>query len=387
MSYSSEVRVSTVKGASPSFNVSVILWELFTTIDNANRVRHMQVDQDQVSVPVSGGTIMPFSLVSGPDFLANRNHSISLAAYQRGIPGPMFRSGQLDTLPAGAPGNPDALVDVILVDQQRFTMAEMNARIPTPIRLPDGNTVTTVTVSSAPPSNTLTLVATGPYGATTYTYTLSFTIDPSDDQFDLASVLVATAVGSGTIVFSAGPGGGFQAFIDNLFAGLFVGQITTNVLAAITTSLNNAAVQAGAAAAAIAGVPSGLPPGVVLGVRRVGVAANGDIVISPTIGSFGPLINKFWAANPPSKSTCFIATAALGADSIEVSTLRTFRDTCLLESNLGRIFVALYERLSPPIAILIAKSPVLRAITRKLIVSPAYLIANRSLIRRSTGRS
>lgn len=388
MSYSSEVRVDSVGGLSQQVDVSLILWELFTTIDNANRVRHVAVDNEQISVSVSGGTKTPFSFVRGPDFLANNNHTISLAAYQSGSPGPMFRSGRLDSLPAGAPGNPAALVDVMLVEQQRFTMADINAMIHTPMTLPDGNTVTTATVTSAPPSRTLTLVATGPYGAATYTYTLTFTIDPSDDQYDLTRVLHATAIGRGSIVFTAGPGGGLQAFIDNLFAGLFVGSITNNVIATITTQLNNAAAVAGAAAAAAAGAPGGLPAGVVLGVRRVAVSQNGDLVMTPAIGCFGSLIDRFVAASPPrtTPSTCFIATAAHGADSIEVSTLRTFRDQCLLESNLGRSLVALYERLSPPIAVLIAKSPALRAITRKLIIFPAYKIANRSLTRCSTGR-
>lgn len=86
-------------------------------------------------------------------------------------------------------------------------------------------------------------------------------------------------------------------------------------------------------------------------------------------------------------SKCFVATAAYGAHSIEVLTLRAFRDQCLLPNSLGRFFVALYERLSPPAAAHIAKSRVLRAITRKLVVSPAYLIAYRCLTWRSTGRS
>jgi hypothetical protein len=87
---------------------------------------------------------------------------------------------------------------------------------------------------------------------------------------------------------------------------------------------------------------------------------------------------------PPPPRPCFIATAACGADTIEVSVLRNFRDQCLLANSLGRALVALYERLSPPMAAIVARSPLLRAITRKLIVIPAYLIANRSLTRRSS---
>lgn len=384
MPYSSEVRVGVVSGTAPALGVSLTLWELSTTVDNANRLRHQQVDQDQISVQAAGGTRTGFSFFRGPDFLANNNHSISLAAYQSGLPGPMFRSGKLDTLPAGSPGNAAALVDILLIDPQRFTMTDINAMIPTPITLPDGNIVSTVTLSSAPPSRTLTLVATGPYGATTYTYTLAFTIDPSDDQFDPSGVLSATAIGTGSIVFTAGPGGGFQAFVDNLFAGLFVRKMTVDVIAAITARLNAAAATAGAAAAAAAGANSGLPPGVVLGVRSVVVASNGDLVLLPAIGCFGSIIDKFLAASPPGGSRCFIATAALGPDAIEVATLRTFRDRILRSTRAGRFAVALYERISPSIAALIARSSALRNLTRILVVNPAYRIAIRSLTRRRT---
>jgi hypothetical protein len=63
----------------------------------------------------------------------------------------MFRSGRLDTLPPGAPGNADGLVDVALLEQRRFTMAELSATISTPIALPDGTIVSGVNVLPAPP--------------------------------------------------------------------------------------------------------------------------------------------------------------------------------------------------------------------------------------------
>ena len=294
----------------------------------------------------------------------------------------MFRSGRMNTLPAGAPGNPDALVDVMLIDQQRFTMAEINGMIPTPMTLQDGTVVKTVTVTSAPPSRSLTLVATGPYGATTYTYTLSFTIDPWDDEFDLTHVLGANAAGTGSIVLTAGSGGGLQAFIDNLFSFLFVNNITSQVLTTITSRLNAAAAAAGASAAAMAGAPGGLPPGVILGIRSVRVAPNGDLVMSPAIGTLGSIINKFLATSPPGQSKCFVATAVHGVDSLEVATLRTFRDESLLTNALGRAAVAFYERISPCLATAIRRSSFLRALARRLIVAPAYAIARRFRSRR-----
>lgn len=82
---------------------------------------------------------------------------------------------------------------------------------------------------------------------------------------------------------------------------------------------------------------------------------------------------------PPPPSRCFIATAACGADTVEVSTLRAFRDQRLLRSSLGRVLVRLYEKLSPPLAAVIFRNRLLRRMTHKLIVTPAYRFANRML--------
>lgn len=65
---------------------------------------------------------------------------------------------------------------------------------------------------------------------------------------------------------------------------------------------------------------------------------------------------------------CFIATAAYGSPlAFEVSTLRLFRDRYLSSWFLGRFLVALYYRLSPPLASWVAKSETRRAIARALL--------------------
>jgi len=62
---------------------------------------------------------------------------------------------------------------------------------------------------------------------------------------------------------------------------------------------------------------------------------------------------------------CFIAAAAFGS-SLEhhVQALRDLRDRYLLTSSIGKGFVFLYYRFSPPIADFIAKNEVLRAVVR-----------------------
>jgi uncharacterized repeat protein (TIGR01451 family) len=75
-------------------------------------------------------------------------------------------------------------------------------------------------------------------------------------------------------------------------------------------------------------------------------------------------------------ASCFIATAAFGSPLEQhVVTLRHFRDQVLLPSKLGRAFVALYYRHSPPVATLIAKHGALRLITRVMLTPIILVIA------------
>jgi hypothetical protein len=70
-------------------------------------------------------------------------------------------------------------------------------------------------------------------------------------------------------------------------------------------------------------------------------------------------------AGEGSVGLCFIATAAYGTPwHPHVQSLRAFRDAHLRPSRLGRVFVAAYERVSPPLARVIARHDALRAAAR-----------------------
>jgi uncharacterized repeat protein (TIGR02543 family) len=68
---------------------------------------------------------------------------------------------------------------------------------------------------------------------------------------------------------------------------------------------------------------------------------------------------------------CFIATAAYGTPTAEqIDVLREFRDAVLLRNTSGSLFVALYYRLSPPVADFIAGNEVVGTMVRDLLVDP-----------------
>ena len=80
---------------------------------------------------------------------------------------------------------------------------------------------------------------------------------------------------------------------------------------------------------------------------------------------------NFDVADSGGGGMCFIATAAYGSPTAEqIDVLREFRDVVLLESTAGSQFVALYYKLSPPVADFISGSSLLRTLVRVLLVDP-----------------
>ena len=95
------------------------------------------------------------------------------------------------------------------------------------------------------------------------------------------------------------------------------------------------------------------------------------------------IVKEFLQASGRKKSGCFIATAAFGsADAYEVNVLRLYRDQVLLSTQLGRLLIKIYYRISPPLAEIIAKHRVLQLLSQAPLRVIARL-ANLSLKRDS----
>lgn len=78
------------------------------------------------------------------------------------------------------------------------------------------------------------------------------------------------------------------------------------------------------------------------------------------------------------KSGCFIASAVYGPLSPEVALLRQFRDNILIRRTAGRLFVNSYYALSPAVASVLHRFPLLKAMFRYFFLPPFMWYAKRS---------
>jgi hypothetical protein len=358
MPYSSQIRMAPASGANLSTPARIILWEITTQIDSAGRVGPNEANSEELNV-TTGSAATPFALFKDQTFFV-AGADVALSAYVGAWPGPVFRSGRLTSLPTGAPANPAGLIDILLINPVVTTMASINAGIALrlPMTLTGGITVTSAVIGSVAANKELTLTAGGIYGAASFTYVLKFTIEPIDGQtVSLGSVFQTISTGPGTATFAPGPGGGggVQAFLDNMFFGLFEGTVRGRVVSFIDMTVNAAAFAGAAAAAGAAGAPGGtLPPGVGLGASHTLVDSAGNFVSFPAVASFGPLLPHFAGVGPtttpvptptPGGRTCVLATvAASGAGDQLLGPLRLFRSRIVTRDPAGARLVADYYR-------------------------------------------
>ena len=114
--------------------------------------------------------------------------------------------------------------------------------------------------------------------------------------------------------------------------------------------------------------------------------ANAPVTATPVTTATNPTTSTTSSGGGGGGGGCFIATAAYGSYlHPHVQILRDFRDTWLLTNAPGRAFVALYYRLSPPLAGFIAQHETLRLLVRLLLAPVIFIISNLVLIGLITG--
>ena len=103
-----------------------------------------------------------------------------------------------------------------------------------------------------------------------------------------------------------------------------------------------------------------------------GVCPDGDYTLKK---GYGVKLKEWIGEDTPDPGFCFIATAAYGSSFVEdVETLRAFRDQHLLKNTIGRKFVEVYYKYSPPLAAYISDKPILRAAVREMLKALVWLI-------------
>jgi hypothetical protein len=258
------------------------LWELSTVIDGQGSVRNISLENE--SVTVQNGAV---SFADGPTYLDRNNHSIAISIEETGGMGPLFRSGGFDTLPPGAPTDPNGLIEIMVpVNSVTVPAASLSTILPTlPLSLPDCIVITGLTLTLG--AGSITVVATGtkcvpiPLPAIGFTYTLNFNIVPSFEMKDTTTIFDIIPIGAGTLA----PSG--VAFLAGVFGTTEV-EIRLRVIRSIQRMLSNSAL---VAAASTIGAPT-LPEGLILSVRRVLITSSG-IAIFPVVGAYGGIINAF----------------------------------------------------------------------------------------------
>lgn len=402
-SYVNQVEVLWIEGSPTTPQIQAVVldaWKIPATSNNVEQVVYREMDRVTVSAASASRVTLPFThdldtWAQATGLLApiptdfghskwtpphDRQQCVVVLDHRGGI---LFRSPWFEKalpnpgpptggLPPGVPADPNGFIDVLVPDVEITTAAQLNAELATRVangefNNPPGDPSTVVASATVTLGRgELTLTATGTRSSGGFTYTLVFTIGPSEIPFiwkDESGPLRARRVNA-SVSFVAGPGHGFETVFLNLFSPWAEQMITPVLLERLTQGLvENARSQVAQLAF---GMPAQLPPEVVLSVRRITITDSGiggrgpGIYAWGTIGSFGRLLGGHLPRiSTGSGGTCVVlavlAPLILRPDVVEV--LRYVRDAILLKTPAGKRAVALYYEHSREMISLLAARP------------------------------
>ena len=384
MPYSTTITALDLSGGVP--DVRVVAGYTFTEVGGPVSVERRQ---DEVTLDVPSAAFLsqanPVTFGYAGDLAPTPRASWYIALWIQEIPrmpfdGWLFRSGRFETEPPAEP------IEVILAPEELIGAAELSAAVGALPMTSGSTTITglTLTVIGADVALTATGTDTGLPAGVTFTYTATLVLLPNGSLRDVDSPF-DIRLDNASVTFTAAPGTGFVTALLNAVSGIIRGEVAPRVTSTVKGALN-AGVLSQVATRLNRGVPSSMPPGVVLSIRSVRAttrptAAGGTesvIGVRAALGAFGGVLNKF-PATSGGGGTCFVASAALDPSADEVVTLRRWRDERLLARPGGDMAVAIYERVSPPLARAIARSERRRALVRRFVVVPAARLAGKAL--------
>jgi hypothetical protein len=383
MALSTTITALDLTGSGPGSGVAdvrVSVGYVWNVVGPPNPGEHKQEEEgaDIHTADFTSGSPIPFSytrsLLPAPSPIWDVGLWIQEKPKVTSGTGWLFRSGRLTTEPPPDP------IEVFVAKEELIGNAELAGAVGP---LPSTSGSTTITgLTLLVVNSDVALMATGtdtglPVGVTfNFSAILSLVPNGSIGDTDPFEIKLANA----GVTFTAGVGTGASTALLNLVSGIILGEVAPRLKSTIKGQLNDGILRS-VATRINRGVPAAWPAGVVLSVRRVrattrSTAAGSEAVIGvfPALGAFGGVGSKFPALSGGT-GTCFVATASCGPDAAEVVTLRAWRDGWLRRRRGGARLIAAYERVSPLLAEIIGRTPVLRAIVRWVVVKPAAALA------------
>jgi hypothetical protein len=375
MSYTNSVTFLDTDGGNGEITVRV--WMLWTVIGSGSGTGNQQQETDLMDGTINtGGSVpMPINFIRDADFsYASRSVGISIqdknmVSHDRGW---LFRSG---AFPGALTTEP---IDIIS-GKKEILDVEFQAMLPVlPITIDSSTSITGLTATLV--QGGIDIIATGTTTKTGvivgFRYTGKLELAASTDIKDAAMEAINIGILNPVIVFLPGSNvlSAIEAELMNLLRVFIMHDLSPKIRQDLEKMLNTAII-----ASIGKQLPGGeLPPGIILSIRTININTD-KITARGALGAFGGVISKLPVTPNPIPNKCFIATTVYGPDSMEVQILRNYRDIYLLTDRIGRKVVSLYEFLSPNMAKFISNKPLLKQLTRSIIVSPFVWIAKLTL--------